>query len=101
MSEHIESGKNINLSFVRIDLATLSSAVLMHVVSRDSFSRSWPVHETDSVLFYQEQRNLWYCFISDFSMPFCITFKKKTLANDSYLGHIQITLSVDQVDQQV
>ena len=51
-------------------------------------------------------RSLWHCFISDFSMSFYITFKKKTLAYGSQEGQMWITPrllcgSVDQVRQQV
>ena len=64
--------------------ASLPQTVLKHVVSRDFILKNF-VHGTSSVSW----RNLWHCFISDFSMSFYITFQKKTLACGSQEGHIR------------
>ena len=33
----------------------------------------------------------WHCFISEFSVSFCITFRKKTCSCGSQVGHIWVT----------
>ena len=67
------------------------------VVSRDFILKN-SEHETSSVS-CQKQRNLWHCFISDFSMSLYITYIKKASACGS-VGHI-FRLFCGSVGQQV
>ena len=69
-------------------------AVLKHVVSRD-FILKTSLCGTSSVSW----RNLWHCFIPDFSMSFYITFKKKALVcgsqeGRSYVDHVGIQIDL-------